>query len=108
VDDLRTLFGQQLRKLRREANWSQAELAEAVDRSTDMISRLERGAIAPSFDTLEAIADVFDAHPAELLGGKPAHPTPDDKRMARVMKMVRDAEPARLAQIERLIAALGE
>lgn len=104
--DLRKVFARQLRKRRREAGVTQAGLAEAADRSTDMISRLERGIIAPSFETLEAIALALEVHPSVLIGGKPAHPSAADKRAAKVVKLVLDADPSRLAQIDRLIRAL--
>lgn len=106
MNNLKKVFAKHLRKHRRECGFTQAELAEAVDRSTDMISRLERGLLAPSFDTLEAIAVALRVHPSVLVGGKPSHPTASDKRTARVIGIVLDAEPVRLAQIERLIKAL--
>ncbi len=108
MTSLRETFARELQKRRRDADITQAELAEAVDKSVDMISRLERATIGPSFDTLEALAYALGVHPSVLLGGRPANPTPVDKKAARVIKMVLDADAKRLAQIERVIMALDE
>ncbi|MBL4538705.1 MAG: helix-turn-helix transcriptional regulator [Oceanicaulis sp.] len=64
--DLKTVVGQNLRLLRARANLNQAELADRVDRSVNMIGKIERGEIAPSFDTIERLCTDLGAVPAEL------------------------------------------
>jgi len=64
--DLKTVVGQNLRRLRARANLNQAELADRVDRSVNMIGKIERGEMAPSFDTIVRLCAVLDAAPAEL------------------------------------------
>lgn len=56
MNALRKEFGEQLRRLRRQANLTQEELSSEANVSTDLISLIERGICAPSFDTLEKIA----------------------------------------------------
>jgi len=56
---LRSQFGQRLRQLRRQNDLTQAELAETVGVSVEFISNLERGVNAPSFDTLESLAEAL-------------------------------------------------
>jgi transcriptional regulator with XRE-family HTH domain len=85
---------------------TQAELGERSGRSTDMISRLERASISPSLETIDVLATVLDVQPAELLGGKPSHPTPRSKRLQRLIAVLIDADEEKLAQIERVIKAL--
>lgn len=63
---LKFLFGKRVRQLRRQKDLTQEELAELVGVSAEFISNLERGINAPSFDTLERIAEALDVAPVEL------------------------------------------
>lgn len=59
MSDLRVQFGKRLRQLRRERDLTQEYLAEAAEISVDMLSNIERGVNAPSFETLEKLAAVL-------------------------------------------------
>ncbi len=41
-------IGKKIAELRKEKNWSQTDLAKAVDVSRDIIGKYERGGIPPS------------------------------------------------------------
>ena len=56
---LRLRFGKKLRSLRREANFTQEQLAFATGISVDFLSLVERGINAPSFDTIEKLAEAL-------------------------------------------------
>ncbi|HMW00204.1 MAG TPA: helix-turn-helix transcriptional regulator [Acidobacteriota bacterium] len=56
---LRKQFGRQLRQIRRVLDITQAQLAERIHTSVEHISNLERGVAAPSFETLEALAEAL-------------------------------------------------
>lgn len=60
TDDLRAKFGSRLRYLRQQKNMTQEQLAEAAKISVDFLSLVERGKNAPSFDTLERLAEALD------------------------------------------------
>jgi len=45
--------------LRREANFTQEQLAFATGISVDFLSLVERGINAPSFDTIEKLAEAL-------------------------------------------------
>lgn len=72
--DLRKKFGKRLRALRRQAGFTQEQLAEAARISVDFLSMVERGINAPSFDNLEKLAkalgvsirDFFDNDDGEI------------------------------------------
>jgi transcriptional regulator with XRE-family HTH domain len=66
VDDLRAQFGRQLARLRKQRSITQEDLAEAVSLSVDLISLMERGQRAPSFDTLERLASALEVTLADL------------------------------------------
>lgn len=50
MSELRVQFGRRLRQLRRQKDLIQEQLAEAARISVDMLSNIERGVNAPSFD----------------------------------------------------------
>ena len=53
-------LGLRVRILRDRRGWSQPALAERIDRSIDMISKIETGASAPSFETLKRLSRELD------------------------------------------------
>lgn len=58
--------GHRVRALRRQRGLTQAALAERVDRSEVALRAIERGASAPSFETLERLTVALDVPAAEL------------------------------------------
>ena len=59
MSELRVQFGRRLRHLRRQKDLTQEQLAEAAGISVDMLSNIERGVNAPSFETLVKLAEVL-------------------------------------------------
>lgn len=60
-------FGQHVKKLRDERNWSQGQLASLADMSGQQISAIERGKHAPNLNTIKDIAIALGKYPDELL-----------------------------------------
>lgn len=54
------LLGQKIRELRTLHHFSQADLAELIDVSTNYIGQIERGDRKPSIETLVALCNVLD------------------------------------------------
>lgn len=52
--------------MRRTRQLTQAQLAEAANLSVDFISLIERGRNAPSFDTIERLAEALDTPICQL------------------------------------------
>jgi transcriptional regulator with XRE-family HTH domain len=69
MSDLRKRFGKRLRQIRRHKDLTQEQLAEAVGITAEYLSNLERGVNAPSFETLEKLAEVLEVDVTELFGG---------------------------------------
>ena len=63
---LRNQFGRRLKILRRAKHLTQVELADKIALSPSFVSGLERGIDAPSFETLEAIAETLEIPVMEL------------------------------------------
>ena len=65
---LNDLFGANVRQHRRVKGLTQAQLAEAVDLSVEMVGKIERGTSSPSFETMQKLCDALDVPVAVLFG----------------------------------------
>lgn len=65
----RQQFGSKLRELRLSKRLTQEGLAEAIGKTVEHVSYLERGARSPSFEILLDLAHALDVSPSVLLGG---------------------------------------
>ncbi len=65
-DELKRLFGMRVQALRRRRGLTQEELAEAIGKSVDTISNIERGFSSTRIETAQAIADMVEVTLAEL------------------------------------------
>jgi transcriptional regulator with XRE-family HTH domain len=66
MSNLKISFGRRVRTLRKRRGMTQEQLAEAADISVDFLSLMERGVNAPSFATLERLADALGVPVKEL------------------------------------------
>lgn len=65
----RQRLGGKLREARAARGWTQEQLADAVGKTTEHISYLERGERSPSFELLLDIAHALQTSPSVLLSG---------------------------------------
>ena len=56
----KNFIGQQIRTMRLSRGMTQADLAKAINQSQSSIAMYENGKREPDFETLEALADVFN------------------------------------------------
>lgn len=103
---LKTIFGRQLREARRAKGITQAVLAERIDRSLEMVGRLERGEIAPSFETIERLVSELGVHPGFLFGGDVKEAPRGSKQLAAGIEALYQLNEHDLARAVRLIKAL--
>ena len=61
-------FSERLKSLRREKGWSQQRLADELKLSKSSVNMYERGEREPGFETMEAIADLFNVDMNYLYG----------------------------------------
>lgn len=66
MEDLRRRFGRLLAAHRRRVGLTQAQLAERIGASSDLISKAEIGATGISFDKIQRLAQALEVDPAEL------------------------------------------
>lgn len=77
-------FGKEVRARRKARGITQGALAEAASLSEDWVRRIERGAGAPSFDALDALASALGTSVSDLF----VPSTPRDGQMARLETLV--------------------
>jgi transcriptional regulator with XRE-family HTH domain len=88
VDDLRPVFGQRLRDLRRQAQLSQEEVAHRARIHATYPSDLERGRQTPTLDVVNRLATALKVTLAELFG-------PFDRRFRIRARRTRSDSPRR-------------
>ena len=78
MENVKAIVSQNILKLRKENNLTQAELARRINYSDKAISRWEAGEVVPDLETIYALSEVFDvpvsqiteAHEEESADGK--------------------------------------
>jgi transcriptional regulator with XRE-family HTH domain len=101
-----TAFGKRIQELRKRKGWSQDRLAEAIGRTRDAVSNMERGVNGTHIKIAYAIAEALDVPLADLLEFGPAHAA-DRERRAQINKLialVADRDPATLEKIHTLVS----
>ena len=78
------MLGPRIAALRRDANMSQAELAQALAISPSTVGMYEQGRREPSVDVLVAMAKVFGVTTDYLLTGEPRCAS-DDEKLSHVL-----------------------
>ncbi len=68
VADLRVQVGSMVRHHRERVGMTQAQLAEGIDKSVQLVGRIERGTAAPSFETLGQLAMALNVDVRQLFG----------------------------------------
>ena len=104
--ELQKRFGRYLREARRSRGLTQAQLADKVDRSLDMIGRLERGELAPSFETIERLCSALNLQPAELFGAQSALTMPQSQRLTEALALLEQMPAEKLKQALNVLRAL--
>ncbi len=106
MKNLRTIFGMAVQRRRKALGLTQAQLADRIELSVDAVGQIERGKIAASFDTIGALADALDSHPAELFGGLPLVPGKRHQPLTKVVERLREATPGQLKKIGVVVNSL--
>lgn len=114
-------FKEMLKYLRRRENLSQSELAEKLGVAKSTISMYEVGKREPDFETLEAIADLFNVDMNFLLGkdgsendryyindetAKAAQEIFENQELRALFDVQRDMEPDDLRALHNMALAL--
>lgn len=101
VAKLAEQVGMQVRARRKARAMTQAQLSEAAGLSEEWLRRIERGAGAPSFDALEALARALACSVADLF----ATMTPRDAAGARIEALLSKVPEHEMTWLEDVIRA---
>lgn len=108
-DELKRLFGVRVQALRRRRGLTQEELAEAIGKSVDTISNIERGFSSTRIETAQAIAQTVGVTLAELFEFE-EHPGNRDrerrKAVEQIVTLLADEDEAALQAIGDMIRIL--
>lgn len=78
-------IGSRIVELRKAKGWSQAQLAEAISASRDIIGKYERNDNLPSIEMALKIAKIFDVS-VDFLLGEGKHASFDKETLKRLCK----------------------
>lgn len=111
--DWKRQFGQRVKALRKIRKLSQEDLAEAIGKSVDTVSNIERGFAATKLSTAFDIATALDINFVDLFDWLPRRkPSPAEARQDRVIERVKallaSDQPPTANDIAELINALTE
>ena len=90
----KNVIGQRIRTIRLSRGMTQTDLAKAIDQSQSSITMYETGRREPDFETLEALADVFNVPMVFFVddGGVFANNHPEEETQSDDFRMfVRDS-----------------
>ncbi|MCA0431624.1 MAG: helix-turn-helix transcriptional regulator [Proteobacteria bacterium] len=66
MEELARRFGRLVALHRKSKRWTQDDLAEAAQVSTDMIAKIETGVTGARFGTIQRLANALEVDPSEL------------------------------------------
>jgi len=105
---LREKFSQRLQHERRNTGMTQEQLAEAIGRSIDLISRLERATVSPSFETLVLLSKFFRIDVAHLLTNDLSSLNSKSPGLEEISHLVLSFPDEELPKVARVLKALKE
>lgn len=97
-EELQKVIGSNIRRLRREAGFSQSQLAEMVDRDASAITNIERGKRMIGVELLCNLAAIFSVSVDTLL-----QPEREDSRLGSISSILSNQSAASLAHLEPII-----
>lgn len=89
IDELRAVYTANLKRLRTEKKFSQAEISEKVDITEKFYSDLETGRRWGSFETIVDLANAFGVEPYELFLPAGSVISHNERRTKDLMKRLR-------------------
>lgn len=88
------LMGQRIKKLRQENAYTQEQLAEKLDISTEHLSRIETGSYRPSLSLIENICEILKTSEATLMFGSDYENQINKKLTDKICELSEDKKQA--------------
>ena len=107
-EKLLVAIGRRFQRIRREAGWTQEQLAEALDIQPVTLSRWERGERALSLSALAQSAAILEVSLGDLLDtGRRAPAGPKDAGFAELKKLWKSLDEDERDLVVRLVREVG-
>lgn len=102
----RESFGRGLAALRKSRGLTQAQLAEAIDVSTQFVTAIETGKKAPSFDSIDRLARVLGTDAAAIFeaGRSTSRARPTSNALLRVIEALPGAHEEALVEVLQVVS----
>lgn len=102
-------IGLRIRTMRKSRRMTQEDLARAIGQSASSITMYETGRRSPDYETLEALADVFNVPLTSIIGDdipvqSPAPAASDDIRL--LIRGLNKLSPEQVAQAKNVFRAM--
>lgn len=94
-------FSDNLKRFRKQNHMTQTQLAEKIGVGRSAVSMYEMGEREPDFETLEAIADIFNVDMAVLLGKETKKSPSEDGEIDELLEELRREEVRTLLEATR-------
>jgi transcriptional regulator with XRE-family HTH domain len=101
-----SLFGQRVKKLRENNEWSQRELAKRIGMSASVINRIELGDRPAKDEEIRILANIFNVSTDYLLGQTDTNSTHHeeslDPKLNIFFKEIKEESPERQEQLRKI------
>ena len=64
------ILGHRVRQERKERGWTQTQLSEMINKTTEMVCHIENGSATTKLKTIDRLAEIFDIEPYKLFKKK--------------------------------------
>ena len=105
--DLQRTFGVNLRHHRRAKRWTLEELATVAGVSRETVGKIERGASAPLFETVEKLASALEVSPLVLFSASPNPPGARGRQLGRINSVLANMSDRQLDRARRMLETLS-
>ena len=104
MTDLKRLFCTRIKNLRENKGWTQENLAEMMDISSNYLSSIERGKENPTFDMLEKISTALGVEIREIFDF--GHEISQDELRKMLNKFAKEADEEDLRLAVKILRAV--
>ena len=108
--DKKNLLGLRIKTMRKSRKMTQADLALAINQSQSSITMYETGRREPDFETLEALADVFNIPLVSLVdfSGYVSDSNPQIRAVSTMMENMSDEQRDQILAIVRAVVSTSQ
>lgn len=104
--EIQKLFGQSVKKYRKEKGFTQEKLSELIDKDPSTVARIESGTNFVNCETFAMLCDVLDVTPAMLLS--PTEVTSEDETLEAITQFLQTVPANNLKDVYKMLLLLSK